>query len=257
MSILDSGLLKIKTGPKALFLILKELKKNGESLFAWKLFGKNKLSVPIGIEKILNTNDQLQVVCQERNLALLNQIISGEEVLNFFIPSEDILFQTKILKFLGEDLLLVSLPHRYAQVERRKHLRWKVVLDSSIKVRFKIKYKIFNTERGQAFEKSCFDISAGGVSININKSETKFFSISDRISNLELHLGKNIFKLSAHVVNVIEIVPNKINQRLYKGWKICLKFDKLSSLDQEKINLFVFGKVNVSPPAYGGNSAKK
>ena len=131
-----------------------------------------------------------------------------------------------------------------AQVDRRKDMR--LFIESGMRADLNF------TKQGhgqrvltQRFNKTCFDLSAGGFSFVISRPEAKLFKVNDEISNVEMILGDKKLKVNCNVINMFEIEPTSQNQLHYKGWKVSVKYKDLPKNYHRFINEYVFRYIDI------------
>lgn len=234
---------------KSIFNILKDAKLEQMRCLVWKMVGTTKYTAEVEIDVIRKFDNELILrSVSDGHYEKVKTIVSGSEQVNVFIMEKAIMFRAKIKKLDLDQKLCIQFPKMIAQAERRKDLRLVFPSDLSCPVQF------FKTLTGgkvqtQIFEKNCYDLSAGGLSVLINKSESKFFEIGDEISDMKIEIEKEVVSLDGKIVNFIPVEPGPDNKLIYKGLRVCLKFEEVSDEDKKLINMFVFKHLDLDDVA--------
>ncbi len=224
---------------KAIFNILLDAKQAELKCMIWKLVGTTKISAEAFIQVIRKFDGEIvfRAVSPGHN-EKMKSIVSGADEANVYIMEKAVLFRSKVRKVEGNDLVL-AFPKMLAQAERRKSLRLIVPYEVGCEVEF-FKTTTTNGVQTQIFEKKCYDVSTGGLSFLLNRSETKFFEIGDSISNLKVKLDGLEFMTEGRIVNFIPVEPGPGNDVIYKGVRVCIKFEAIDEIAKDAVNSFVF-----------------
>ena len=225
----------------ALTSILSATKDSHKQIIGWKIVGDQKLTIDLVIKVFRKNKEEMVLAAEDHTKAkLLEMLASGADKLNIYLPEDMAIFQSSILSFDREEgRITVQYPAMFAQVERRKHLRLLLSDEQLAPLSFQ------KENQGQIqsllnFSKNCFDISAGGCSFIVSKTEQKFFKKSDWIKKIKLTLDEKEIFLSGEIINIFEIKPDERNGLHYKGWKVCLRFKSLEPEQLKLINSYVF-----------------
>lgn len=230
----------------AIFSIINNTKLNDRTLVAWRLIGGKKVTVNVKIRVLRKFRSEIVLKTEDvRSQAMLQDLTAGTDKLNFYLQQEMVLFQTMIKSRSAEGEITVTIPNMIAQIDRRKHLRLFVEDYMPIQVNF-IKKSNLNGNVTQQFDKKCYDLSAGGFSFVISKTEAKFFKIGDPVLNVSLNMDGQFIYFNAKIVNLLNVEPNELNKLNYKGLKVCLKFLDLAQKYHDVINDYVFKNVDFS-----------
>jgi c-di-GMP-binding flagellar brake protein YcgR len=232
--------LRKENDPKNILNALNRAKNEGKPVIVWRLIGSSKKTSEAAITMVCKYSNELTFKVNNLNVEDVKSIISGSNVVNFYVPDESFLFQAEVKSFSEDNVLSVCFPTMVAQVERRKYFRLEKMDGIIMRTNFYIASDMGATNKVQLFEKDCFDLSAGGLSFIITKLEKKFFNIDDIVAGIHLMFGSNEVVLNGKIVNFIPIEPNQKNNLLYKGYKVCIEFIDISDLEKQKVNLFVF-----------------
>lgn len=237
--------LKKNTSPAAVLSIISNAKEAEKKIIAWKLVAGKKITVDVHFRVIRRFRDEL-VVCpvSKKDEAKLSDLVLGAKSLNFYIPDEMVLFQSEIKSSFSNGDLTLRFPELIAQIDRRKHLRLLLPEFLGVKVKFFREISSFRTS-SRLFEKNCFDISAGGFSFILSKTEARFFKGTKDISLLSLRIGDKEIKTGAEIISMLEISPNSDNKLNYRAIKVCVRFHHISEKDMSYINDFVFQHIDL------------
>lgn len=247
MNQLGSNRLKKNTKDWAIFSIINNTKIENKTVIGWKFIGDKKVTIELRIHILRKFRNELVFRVADGYEKELMRLTSGSETLNFYLPVDMVLFQGRIIRN-EPGKVTIHMPNMVAQVDRRSHLRLFVGEGLNCKVSFYMRRNGLS-ERVQAFKKSCFDISAGGLSFIASKSESRYFEEGDEIAGIELYCAGKTMILKGIIVNIMEMDPSDFNQLNYKGWKICVKYTEISEEDQKKIDKFVFQHSNFDSQA--------
>jgi c-di-GMP-binding flagellar brake protein YcgR len=115
--------------------------------------------------------------------------------------------------------------------------------DKDIQVSFE---KMLNTHMKPMptrFQKSCFDISAGGVSFFVSRTEAKAFEAKDVIKLMEVKAGSWSGKVEAEVISITEVEPNEYNGLSYKAWRVACRFSSIDQVSRKYLEKFIFERI--------------
>lgn len=237
--------LKKNTSTWAIFSIINNAKINDKSVMGWKIIGGKKVTVAVYFHIIRKFRSEIVVKAMKKSeSSKLSELTTGEGTLNFYLPEDMVLFQAHVKEIGTTGEVRIAFPEMIAQVDRRKHLR--LFIDENISVELNF-FKENNSQRKitQKFNKSCFDISGGGLSFIVSRTESSFFKKGDDIKKMVINCDNLALEANAKVTNLFEVEPNEHNNLIYKGWKICVKFKDLDPKVLNKINDFVFRHVDL------------
>jgi hypothetical protein len=244
----SSQKLKENRNPKVISELITSTKEKMGPVLVWIMHGEEKVTVEMWIQIIRKSKNELVFRTRTQNVPMIHSIVGSREHVNVFFPSDLVFFQAKVKQLSPEGELTIGIPDMIAHVDRRKHLRITVNPSISTDMSF---YKSFFSHKvnTQLFKKTCFDIGTGGLSFVISKMEAKYFNIGDRIVGVVIQLGDKKIEVDATIVNVLSIEPDNFNKLVYKGQKICLKFDRVDAIYKETLEMFIFKYYNVQPLA--------
>ena len=106
--------------------------------------------------------------------------------------------------------------------------------------------KFLNTTvQTQYFERSCHDISAGGISFILPKQAEKYFNEEEEITQIFVCVDGREINVDAKIVAKVPIEPSRYNKLHYKGIKICLEFSGIEDEDRAFLQNFVFKNIKL------------
>lgn len=235
----DNSLCKVFEKDKITNL-LSNLKNEQAEIFIWKLIGDQKHLASVAIETIRNARGDFIVVAHPGHEQKLNDIAAGSGNIDFYVPSSGTLFRSK-LKKADEHRFYLEIPNFFAQSERRKALRLEVFEDD-FEIRFQKKVKTYK-EFTQAFSKRCFDISTGGFSFFVSKSESSFFRSGDDFENISLKFGSWGTTTSARITRITDVEPNEQNGLRYKAQLVSCAFVSFNDIHRKQLEKLIFERI--------------
>jgi c-di-GMP-binding flagellar brake protein YcgR len=236
MKIKNKNHIKVFKSSKALMLLLSKAKLDCEDIIIWRFAGGKKLKAFAKIKVIRKYRDELVLCPPNSQIEKFEDVISGTDIVNVFLPHDGVLFQTTIKSYEDNDLLTLAKPTQYAQIDRRKHFRLNVVDHSNLKVIIPSKKSLFAKE----LHKNIYDLSVGGFSVLCNKSELRELYVEAKIKGIKFYLGKEVHMANISVVSHYELDPMHNSDIIYKCWKISFEFKKYKSEFLESLNNYVF-----------------
>jgi hypothetical protein len=224
--------------------MLIEVKKAESPVLAWRIVFDKKITCPIKIRFVRSNRNELECIVKGENHATFEQILSGEETLNIFLPESNTLFQTDVVNWKSGELIL-KIPKMVAIQERRRHFRLNIKESWKAETSFVKEYTPngFSIKKHK-MNKKCHDVSKGGLSFILTKQEARMFMIEEEIEKVQLEIDKRIFVIDMELVNLINVEPDANNKLLYSGLKACFKFNKISSEAEEYIDNFVIKNID-------------
>lgn len=230
----------------AIFSLINNTKLSDKPIVGWRIISGRKVTVELFIRVIRKFRSEVVIrATRPDGRKTLSNLIAGSDKLNLYLPDDLVLFQSKIKSCNENGDVVISIPDMIAQIDRRKHLRLFVENDIDVKVNFN---KECQGQRvlTQNFNKSCFDVSSGGLSFLISKSESKFFEDGDKILGIILNVGEKKTRINGNIVNILDIEPDEQNGLHYKCKKICVRYENATPQQQKVINDFVFKYIDTS-----------
>lgn len=224
--------------------LLSNTQKNENTLVAWKIVAGEKITVEVDFHIIRKAKNEIVVRAKALSeKKVLGDLSVGAQNLNFFLPVDSALFQTEVKQILNNGDVIIKIPEMIAQVERRKNMRLFFEEGLNLPLQF---FKDSHGQRvvSQKFTKNCFDLSAGGMSFVVSRTELSFFKEGDDFL-IELTVEGKDIKLESRIRRVLEIVPNEQNKLIYKANKICVSFQNISEKHLKLLNNYVFQHIEL------------
>jgi hypothetical protein len=229
----------------AIFSIVNNAKLNEKPLIGWRIINGKKVTVDIYIRVIRKFRNEIIIRPSRPNgRVVLDKLVAGSEKINLFMPNDHVLCQCVIKRLDPNGDIILTMPDMIAQIDRRKHLRLFREEGVNIAVQFQ---KDLNGHDGrvQHFAKSCFDISAGGLSFIVSRTESKYFLKHNLIEGIILELDGKKTKINGLVTNMFDIEPDERNGLLYKSKKVCIQFVSPTTNQQKTINDYIFKYIDL------------
>ncbi|MBC77341.1 MAG: hypothetical protein CME64_15155 [Halobacteriovoraceae bacterium] len=245
MSKAGNNSLKKNFSAWAIFSIVSNTKINAKPVLCWRIVNGQKKTVE-GFFRVIRKfrNEIVLRATANDSQRELGKLVAGCETMNFFLPEDMVLFQTQVKSVDQNGDLVIAIPKMIAQVDRRKHMRLNLGGEVSAIARFQ-KENHGQIKRKHVFEKSCYDISGGGLSFIVSKTESKFFKIGDEVGPISVNVENKDVPLKGKVLSILEIEPNEHNDLHYKGYKICIQYSKIGSKAQKFLEEFVFRHIDL------------
>lgn len=217
-------------------------KENEIDVIVWKIIGRKKHIGRIKISAIRKARGDFCVIPLESQQEIVSDIVGVSGLVDLFIPSMSILFRCKVNHTERPMKYYFKLPGFLFQSERRREIRWKSINSLDVMVKFSMNSQS-PREVNQKFSKNCFDLSTGGFSLIVSKTELKFFNLHDFVPDIELFAGKWKSTTSAEICTIREIRPDEFNGFIYKVWKVSFKFKKMDTVSKKYLEKFILGQI--------------
>ncbi len=198
------------------------------SFFAWQSLAGVVEKCELKIKAFRNDYNEIELEVKTSEVANLARVISGNRLLNIYVPELSISFSTE-LKSVTSDRLKIYPPKDYSFYERRKHERLQPM---------KTCYVSFELNK-MPIKKSIFDISLGGFAVILPKSDKVVVSKGKEFAVMNLDIYGRRIKVKAECVAGITIDRYKLDSLPYGGYKIAFRFVEISQEDREYLIEFV------------------
>lgn len=238
----DAGKNTLKTNRNghAIYSILNNTKIQGKPAVAWRLASGKKITAEVFFRVVRKSRGELLLRGTDpANQKILSTLISGRDKINIFLPEDMALFQAEIKSYETFGDATVKIPRMIAQVDRRKHLRLFLGEESLATARFFKESKLQSGGK-QLFDKSCHDLSAGGLSFVVSRMEGKFFAKGELLKGLAIRAENREARVDAKIVSIHEVEPDGQNKLHYRGLKVCVNYTAISDKDRKFLNDLVF-----------------
>ena len=244
MKAVGSNNLKKNHSSGAIFSIIFNTKLNEKPVICWRMINGKKVTVDVYMRVIRKFRDEFIIrPLRENGKKTLNNLLAGSEKLNLYLPSDLVLCQCDIKKVDSNGDIVLKMPEMIAQIDRRKYLR--LFIDNGISASVDFSKEISGYHKKiQKFSKNCFDISAGGFSIILSKTESKFFQNNDNLNQISLDLDGKKTQIDGMVINIFDIEPDDQNGLLYRSKKVCVQYRNLDFKQEKVINDYVFKHID-------------
>lgn len=220
-------------------------------IYVWRFVGATKHLGLSRIEAVRKQRNDFCIVPAEGQDRVLQDIVSGQTHIDIYIPSRCILMRCRLKQTDAPFRYYLELPEFIARSERRKELRLNVYAQDEIKVSFGKTITLPRT-MSQFFLKSCFDVSTGGLSFFVSKTEAKLFRPHDAIEGMELKGDKWSAKIGSEVLAVRETEPDEANGFPYKVWRVSCKITQIDPVTKKQLEKFIFERIKDELHAING-----
>jgi c-di-GMP-binding flagellar brake protein YcgR len=221
---------------------LQQVKNQQHECYIWRFVGEKKVLAKVHVTILRRSRKEIVIRADEHEKELYSLVVGVLDEVNFYIPNSAIMFRCSIVhnNFKGE--LTLSYPGFVAQIERRRFPRLNTYRNDLAKSFFS-KCIVGHKIQTQYFQKTLFDLSAGGFSLVVSKMELSFFNVGDQIPDMELIFEGRKMNANAQVVHVQPLEPQDNSDIIYKVWKVSFKFTAILSRDFEFLSRHIFEKM--------------
>lgn len=220
-------------------------------IYVWRFVGGTKHLGLSRIESVRKQRNDFCIVPAEGQDRVLQDMVSGQTHVDLYIPSKCILMRCRLKQTDAPFRYYLEIPDFIAQADRRKELRLNVYDQQEIKVSFGKTITVPRT-MSQFFLKSCFDVSTGGLSFFVSKTESKLFQPDDQIAGMELKSDKWAAKISSQVLSVRETDPDEANGFPYKVWRVSCMITQIDPVAKKQLEKFIFERIKDELHAING-----
>lgn len=199
------------------------------SFFAWQSIGGVVEKCEFKIVAYRRDYSEIELVAKEDNENSISKIISGNRMLNIYVPDLSVSFTAGLKTITVDKKIRIHLPTDYSFYERRKHERVQPL---------KSCYASFELNRN-LYKKSIFDLSIGGMAIILPKSDKVVISKGKEFPLVILDVMGRKVKVKAECVAAITIDRYKLDSLPYGGYKIAFRFTEIAAEDREFLVEFI------------------
>ncbi len=221
---------------------LSKAKEDNCEVYVWRFVGGAKHLGLCRIEAIRKQRNDFCIVPTEGQDRIIQELVSGQTQIDFYIPSMCLLMRCQVKQTDAPFRYYLGLPEFIAQVERRQSMRLNVYEQEEMKVSFGKTITLPKT-MSQFFLKSCVDVSTGGISFYVSKTEAKLFRPEDAIPAMELKSKNFTAKFASQVQNVREIEPDEVNGFSYKVWRVSCQITQMDPVAKKQLERFIFERI--------------
>ncbi len=217
-------------------------KDNSSDVYVWRFVGGSKLVVMVRIEAFRKQRNDFCIVPADGQDRIVQDLITSQTYVDLYVPLQGILMRCRLKNTDAPFRYYLEIPEFIAQVERRRDLRLNVYDQDELKVSFG---KTITVPRvmSQFFLKSCFDISAGGLSFFVSKTESKLFHADDVISTMEIKTSEWSAKITSRVLSVRETEPDEANGFPYKVWRVSCQIMQIDPIAKKQLEKYIFERI--------------
>jgi hypothetical protein len=203
--------LKTNTNKEAIDSLILNTQQNKSEVLCWRIIGKDKYVESSIIRVIRKSKNELVIKSTGNNDVFYNQIISGTSYLNVYIPSEIMLFRSKIKSITNEGEVLVEYPEIMAHVDRRKYLRIKI--EKGAKISFvHDKSSAITGEKKERLEFDISELSANGCQIEVPQGQAHIFKHLEKVSEVKINFQGHDYLCDIDLKNIVYSKDDDSNQ---------------------------------------------
>lgn len=199
------------------------------SFFAWQSLGGVVEKCELKVKAFRKDYNEIELEVREDQVAMLGKVVSGNRILNIYVPELSVSFSTELKSVPSGRTLKIFPPKDYSFYERRKHERLQPT---------KTCYVNFELNK-MPMKKSIFDISIGGFAIILPKSDKVVVTKGKEFPLLTLDVFGRKLKVKAECVNSVTIDRFKLDTLPYGGYKIAFRFIEMSKEDKDYLVEFI------------------
>jgi hypothetical protein len=199
------------------------------AFFAWQSIAGVVEKCELRVKAYRKEYNEIELDVKPERYESLAKVISGNRVLNVYIPELSVSFTAELKSVSAEKKVKIYLPKDYSFYERRKYERFQPLKTCYVSVEF----------NKAVMKKSIFDISLGGIAIILPKSDKVVVSRGKEFPQMVLELDGRKIKVKAECTNSVTIDRFKLDSLPYGGYKIAFRFTELSKEDKEYLLEFV------------------
>lgn len=232
-----------KISDEAIILnLLMSAKDCGSEIFIWRLVGGSKILGQVRIESVRKFRKDFCIIPEEGQDRQVQELMGSQNHIDIYVPGAALLLRCTIKQTDAPYRYYLEIPKFVAQAERRKSIRVNVNDGADVQISFG-KIIAGPKSMSQHFLKPCFDVSTGGVSFYVSKTEAKFFDLSDNIESIEIKAGQWSSKVGAEVISIREVEPDEYNGLTYKAFRISCRFSKIDQISRKYLEKYIFEKI--------------
>lgn len=247
----DGNKLKKIEDTNQILLNIMSAKDECSEIYVWRFVGATKHIGLSRIEAVRKQRNDFCIVPADGQDRVLQEMLGGQTHIDLYIPSKCILMRCRLKQTDAPFRYYLEFPEFFAQAERRKDLRLNVYDQQEIKVSFGKTITVPRT-MSQFFLKACFDVSSGGLSFLVSRSEAKMFLSNDPIASMEIKTTGWSTKVAAQVIAIRETEPDVANGFPYKVWRVSCQITQIDPVAKKQLEKFIFERIKEELHAING-----
>ena len=192
------------------------------SFFAWQSVAGVIEKCKLKLKAFRKDYNEIELIADDENEVSLVKVISGNRILNIYVPELSIAFSTELKSISADKKIKIYLPQDFTFYERRKHER--VELEKPWFISFEYNKKMI--------KKSIYDISLGGFALVLPKSDKINIEKGKMLELMTIEIGSKKVRVKAECVQTCVIDRFKLENLPYGGYKIAFRFTGVSKDDR-------------------------
>lgn len=226
----------------SIFGLLQSAKSAEQDVYIWKMVGDTKCLGQVKMESLRKSRRDICISPIKGQESTVTDLMSGQSSIDIYIPGSALIFRCTVKQADKFQRYYIEIPKFVAQVERRKSYRFDCYDDADFQISFS---KTVFTLRAvtQSFQKSCFDISSGGLAFLISRAESKFFQVDDTITYLTIKVGNWTANVDAQITAIREIEPDEFNNLPYRVLRVSCKFTRIDEISKKHLDKIIFERI--------------
>ena len=206
-----------------------KIHKESKEVIAWYNFKDVLYKTTLNLKTYKKDKFELIFAVHPDEMFWLKQMISGDDKINFYAPSESIAFCSEFIE-LGEDYLRCKIPNEIMEFDRREGKR--------VHPETLITMYIQNEELGKSY--NCFEIGINGFSILLRQNDRKKYNISEK-HRVIINLLKTQIICDCEIVNSYNLRPFSIEKDPYARKRVSFKIVSIEESDKNMLSDFIIG----------------
>ena len=190
--------------------------------YAWQSIGGVVEKCRLKLKAFRKDHNEMELVLEDDSVKSLKNVVSGNRNVNVYIPELSMSFSTDLKSISADNKMKLFIPTDFQFYERRKHER--VHTKKTMHATFEYNKK---TDK-----KSVYDLSFGGFSLILTKSDGINIKKGKVLDVLTLEIDSKKIKLKAECVQTCEMDRYRAENLPYGGIKLAFRFTSISKEDR-------------------------
>lgn len=216
---------------------------NKVPFYGWQSYGGILEKCELNVKAFRKDHGEIELEVTPGFENDLGKIISGNRVLNIYVPELSISFVAELKNVGLNGKIKIYLPKSYSFYDRRKQERVRLAKTCYVSFEFN---KLM-------LKKSIYDLSMGGVAIILPKSDKIAIEKGRVFPNFLLEIYGQKIKIKVECVGGVAINRFKLDSLPYGGYKIAFRFVSLEKKEREIITSFILEQVLIEKAAQKAN----